>query len=134
MYAEIQQALDNRLATVTGLPELQTENTRVNRTGKANTPFARGTLLPAQASQLTVGVGGVNTYSGLYQVDLFYPVDTGTTAVNAMADAVMAKFVRGDTLVVDGVSVHITLSWREVGRRDEPFYAVPVLVRWSTIG
>lgn len=134
MYSEIQSALDARLATVTGLPELQTENKRVNRDGKSKTPFARGTLLPNQATQLTVGKNGVNTYSGLYQVDLFYPIDSGVTAANSMADAVMEKFVRGDTLTVGGITVHITISWREAGRRDEPFYAVPVLVQWSTIG
>lgn len=133
MYAEIQTLLDTRLATVVGLPELQKENMRVNRDGKSKTPLARATLLPNQATQLTVGVNGKNTYSGLYQIDLFYPLDTGTAAVNAMADLVMEKFVRGDTLTVGGLTVHITISWREAGRRDEPFYAVPVLVQWSTI-
>lgn len=132
MYAEIQAALDAQLATVTGLPELQRENTRLNRGGRATTPFTRATFLPGQATQLTVGQNGVNRYSGLYQVDLFYPMDTGAATINAMADSVLAAFPRA-TVLGDEFKVHCTIAWREAGRRDEPFYAVPVLVQWTTI-
>lgn len=129
IYTSTQSALDGVLRGVSGLPELQLENTRIDRKGRATTPFVRSTLLPREPIQLTIGEGGKNIYGGLYQVDVFYPIDAGKAALNTTVDAIVSAFYRQQ--LSGGVTIH--LAWSEVGRRDEPFYTVPVFVRWSVV-
>ena len=131
-YQAIQSLLVERLKTVDGLPTLQEENTKnVARTG---VPFSRATLIQSRATPATIGASGRDERSGLLQVDLFVPQDTGVSAVNALADAVVAHFPRGLSLTQDDTSVQVVLAWRETGtRHKEPFYGVPVIVQWRTI-
>ena len=130
-YAAIQSLLDAKLQQLSSLPTLQLENTRnVGQTGVA---FSRATLLPARATQLTVGLNGRDQRTGLYQVDLFYPIDSSTAAINAMADEIIDNFPRGTALTDGTVTVHCQLCWRETGRRIEQFYSVPVMIQWSCI-
>lgn len=129
--ATIQTLLDTHLQTLTGLPPLQLENTR--NIGVTGVAFSRATLLPARTTQVTIGINGKDEVKGLYQVDLFTPQDTGTATANALADDVMDHFPRGLVLTQSGIYLHILRAWREVGRREAPFYNVPVLVEWSAI-
>jgi hypothetical protein len=130
-YKSIQNLLDTYLQTLAGLPTLQLENTR--NIGQTGVPFSRATLLPARATQLTVGTTGRDLRTGLYQVDLFYPLDAGTGAVNEMADSIISLFGRGTTLSDVTATVHVSVAWRETGRRIDPFYCVPVVIQWSSI-
>jgi hypothetical protein len=130
-YEKIQSLLDTRLQALTGLPTIQLENTR--NIGQTGIPFSRATLLPARATQATVGLQGRDSRTGLYQVDLFYPLDAGTATINAMADSVIDHFTRGLVLIDGAINVHVLVCWRETGRRIEPFYSVPVVIEWSCI-
>lgn len=130
-YANIQTALNTHIQAIAGLPTLQLENTQ--NVGVTGVPFSRLTLLPARPTQLTVGVNGKDQLQGLAQLDLFYPLNTGTATGNGMADTVIATFTRGLTLTSAGTKIHIQLVWRETGRRIEQFYQVPVMVQWSSI-
>ena len=127
-FTEVQQLLDEQLLTVVGLPTLQTENTRFKVV--TNVPWARSTLLPAETNIVTLGVTGYDELNGLYQVDLFYPSDSGFTAANTMADTVMGAFTKGTQLTGTGINVEIDKSWRESGRTFDTFYNIPVLVSW----
>lgn len=129
IYADLQSALDARLETVVGLPTLQAENTLYNTKGKALTPYVRSTLLPSEAIPATLGSTGKNEYSGLYQIDLFYPLDGGKAAVNAIADLVVAAFAR-TSLSAGSKQVEVRAAWCEAGSADEQFYKVPVVARW----
>jgi len=129
-YKNIQAALDGRVSSGTGLPALQLENTK--NIAQSGVPFMRATFLPARSSQLTVGVDGKDLRLGLYQVDVFVPLNQGTSLANEYADVVMSLFPRG-VITQSGTDVHISSVWREAGRRVESFYQVPVMVRWSAI-
>lgn len=134
VYAEVQSSLVTQLQTVTGLPALQPENTLINRKGQARTPYCRATLLPASSFQRSVGVNGKDEFPGLFQVDLFYPLDAGKTAVNAMADLVVQAFRRNViALSTSPRQLVIHNAWVEAGISEEPYYNVPVVVRWSVI-
>lgn len=130
-YQKIQSLLDTHLQTLSGLPALQLENTR--NIGQTGIPFSRATLLPARATQATVGLQGRDSRTGLYQVDLFYPLDAGISTINTMADSVIDHFPRGLALIDNGLRVHTLVCWRETGRRIEPFYSIPVVVEWLCI-
>lgn len=131
-FAIIQSLLDAHLQTLSNLPKLQLENTKnIGETGK---PFSRAVLLPATpefVAPIRLSMPGEIVYTGLYQVDLFYPLDKGSLTANQMADAVMAHFSRGLLLFTDGVSVEIGIARREAAFRSEPFYHLPVSVPWS---
>jgi Na+/glutamate symporter len=72
----------------------------------------------------------MNAQHGLYQIDLFYPIDRGTGASIAMVDTVLAAFRRGTTVGTTPV-VNIEMSWREAGYSHQQFYCVPITVRWT---
>lgn len=127
----VQTALVNKLQTLTGLPPLQAENTR--NIGKAGQTFVRATLLPAATQQLSVGVNGRDQLSGLFQVDIFIPQDTGVSPANALADQIIAHFPRGTVLTEAGVTTHVQRAWRQTGGRVETFYQVPVVIQWVAI-
>jgi len=127
-YSIIQELLDTQLATVTGLPTLNIENTRIEP--KTNVPYSRSTLLPTEATARTTLT---DEFQGLYQVDLFYPQSKGFTDAAGTADLVIAAFQRGLELVEGDVRVHVRMAWREVAQPFQQFYNVPVVVRWSCL-
>jgi len=128
----IQKALDAHLLALDGIPQVQLENTRAPfKTGQS---FTRATLIPSQPQQRTVGVTGRDMLSGLYQIDLFIPQDTGVDAANGLVDLVLGHFQRGMRIEHDGITVHIQRAGREAGSRHEPFYQAPVTVTWHVIG
>lgn len=130
MNEAIYQALVAQLKTVAGLPTLQLENTVIQPKGA----FTRATLIRARPSQLTVGATGKDLHGGLFQVDIFVPVNTGTTSANALADQIIAAFPRGTALVAGSAIVHVRIAYRETaGRMNDQFHQVPVVVEWQAI-
>ena len=130
-YATIQDLLVNHLKTLVVLPTLQEENTR--NIGKTGVSFSRATMLHTRPQQASVGINGKDAFSGLFQIDLFVPIDSGTADVNTLADTVVEHFPRGLTLTLGNVYVHIQLAWRETGSRFETFYNCPVVIQWQCI-
>lgn len=131
IYASIHTALDTQLQTVVGLPALQLENTA--NVGKTGVAFSRATLIPSRSLPLNVGKNGSTQFSGLYQIDLFYPLNEGTANANAMVDTVVAAFPRGMLLSVSGVITQVETAWREAASRIEQFYSAPVVVQWTCL-
>lgn len=128
-FTAVQNALNAQLQTCDGLPPLQLEN-------EHNAPkaaWSRATLMPSRTLQPNVGTGGTAEMNGLYQVDLFYPMNQGMALANAMVDAVIDTFPRGMLIAEDGLFVQIESAWREAVQRDEPFMNVPVTVSWSCL-
>ncbi|MCB2186285.1 MAG: DUF4128 domain-containing protein [Deltaproteobacteria bacterium] len=79
----------------------------------AGTLWLRPTLLPGWPTQATMGDAGFNRQVGLYQVSLFWPKYEGTTAAQALADALASWFKRGTTLTNGTTSVHVTAAGSE---------------------
>lgn len=126
-YGDIRALLDTQLQTVSNLPSLQTENTRLNPGGL---PFVRSTLLPAEPTPLTVGPNGIDEHQGLYQVDLFYPQDHGVGTPGALAASVLAMFPRGLILSTGTACMHVKMSWQEVAYQVNNWYVTPITIRW----
>lgn len=128
-YKEIQQELDGQLTSITGLPEVVLENTRFKAMSK--TPFIRSTLLPSQSTVETIGTTGYNKVYGLYQIDIFYPLDGGYEEINDDADTIISNFTKGTSFAITNGTLRINISWRNSGRKLENFYNIPVLVSWE---
>lgn len=118
-------ALVTRLKTVSGLYPLLEEN----QVAQAKTAMTRATLIRSRPEQISVGVTGRDLHSALFQVDLLVPANTGTTAVNALADLIIAAFPRGLILTVGSKWLHIITSYRETaGRLNDQYHQVPVVI------
>jgi hypothetical protein len=126
--ANIHKTLEDAIVAV-GLPyPLQRENIR-NDTTK---PFSRFTLLPAETTAETIGVNGTNRWQGLAQIDIFVPIDSGTTAALAAADSIIAAFKRGTQLGTSPV-IHIENCWSDGGAVINKFWNLAVTIRWRAL-
>ena len=125
----VQALLDAQLKTVTGLPTLQLENTRVQL--KDRSAFCRGTINPAQSNVLTVGYNGQRQLQGIYQVDSYFPQDTGATAAHDIADAIVAAFPIGLSRTDGVATVRITVASVLFANSLERFFGVPVVIQWT---
>jgi hypothetical protein len=126
----IYQALITQLKTVTGLPPLQTENTTMQAKGS----FSRATVIRSRPDTLTVGVTGRDLHTAILQVDVFVPLNIGSEAANALADAVIAAFPRGLELTADGDVIHIIKAYRATALRlNDAFHHIPVSVEHRVV-
>jgi hypothetical protein len=126
-YTSLQQALDEHLKTVTGLPPLNEENTRA--VPKTNVAWSRSTFLPAVPLIESLGASGKQRKQGLFQIDLYYPIGTGVADANEMADTVLSYF-SSSADITSSPRIYIDRSWREPGKTLDNFYYVSVLVSW----
>lgn len=106
-FAEIQAALDSRLATLASSPSVAWENVRYTPT--EGTTYLRPTNLPGAFSSVGLASGDTERTEGFYQVDVFAPAGNGPGAALTVADNIAAHFSKylqltdGDTTVTLGV-------------------------------
>jgi len=130
---DIQDALDLQLQQVAGLPQLQLENTRLNASSNL-TAFSRSTLLPAQSAVISIGPNAQKQMSGLYQVDIFAPSDTGTSTTRTYADLVVQQFPIGQRLLSNGLEVIIEVASVMPAYTINKYYCIPIRIQWTTYG
>jgi len=126
---DIQTTLDTQLQTVTSLPTFYAENSLTVQSG-ANT-FCRSTLGPAKSTILSLGGHKVIEQTGLYQVDIFTPVDYGYSQGRTIADDVINAFPPVPLTLASGDQLIILSAWSQPSSNDQSaFLMVPVLVQW----
>ena len=127
----IQTILDTQLQTVPNLPSFTAEN--IKSKPESTIPWCRSTLLPAESQILGVGQGGQRKDQGLYQIDLYYPQNSGLGLIQAMADLVMNTFTRGLYYTSGTTKVLIDNIYRLPANSlmQTAFYHQPIMIRWS---
>lgn len=125
-FADIQTALNVRLDSLTSHPPIAYENVEARQS--AATEYLRPTFLPGQTDQASLGDAGKDVTNGIYQVDVFTKLGSGWSA---WPDAIADHFKRGTTLTKNNVTLRIVNASIERGLKDEPFYIVPVTIRWQ---
>lgn len=126
-FNDIQAALDNRLATLTGSYEIAWPNIPYEPEG--DTLYLRPSFLPADTTQVGLGASGLDDTTGIYQVDVVYPAESGRSSI---PDAVADHFSRGTVLSYNGTNVRIRSVSIASGIRDGAFYFVPVSIAFQT--
>ena len=101
-YKAIKIALDTKLATLGGTTPVAWENIRYEPV--IGRMYLRPTLLLGQSSDIDLQVTQVNR--GIYQVDVFFPVNKGQSEMLDKMDAIYNLF-KGQILTVSGTDVHI---------------------------
>ena len=129
---DIKQALESEIANVVGIPaaaQRSWENVPFKPT--TGTPWVEMTLLPASSRKSAIGPSENYRHDGQFLVALNYPDSTkGTAAVDALADAVRARFKIPVTLTSGGTTVRFNWSERNQGVRLAPWWIVTVTISW----
>lgn len=123
--ATIRSSFETALLAVAPTFATAWENT--NYAPIVGTPYQQVALLLAQPANPEIGPGYIE--QGIFQVNGFFPKDTGPATATAWAEAIRAAFPFGTSLS-GGVSVNAT---PEIGpaRPEDDRFMVPVKVRWS---
>lgn len=124
----IRAALETALAAIS--PTLETAWENVPHVPTVGTPYQAVYLLTAQPDNREIGPG--YTEQGYLQVNLFYPLDAGSSAASTRAELIRAAFPYARTFAASSATVLITAT-PEVGpaRIDDDRYLLPVRIRFS---
>jgi hypothetical protein len=127
----IQSALEKRLQTLSGLPPTEYPNVDFEPPADGSV-WCRSTVMPGTPSIASMGVGGLNYYPGIYQVDVFSPKGKGAGDAETLAESIKALFTRGTTLTEDGETILCRLSWLAQPIPEETVWHQPVRVMYET--
>jgi hypothetical protein len=126
-FNDIQAALDARLNTLSGGYDIAWPNTVFEP--QANQTFLSPSFLPAESVQASLGSGGKDETSGIYQIDVVYPAGTGRSTI---PDSVADHFKRGTVLSYNGVNVRIRSVSISPALTEGAFHFVPISVDFYT--
>lgn len=126
---KIRRALEEKLATLSGLPDVAWENVPMtpNASGDA---FLRARLSINSQRPATVGTDRAIRHDGVFFVDIFQEEGVGAATADEMADNIRALFPVGTILTEEGQNVHVLYSEKGMAISDPPFYLVPLTVAW----
>lgn len=127
----IRSAIEQGIVAVSGFPAQRAyENVRFEP--NTDTEWARITHIPGETRGVTLKGESVNRrYSGLFQVDLFYPSGNGPRDAEIVVDAILDAFKPGDTFTSNSTTVTISYSERNAaGESDEPWYRASVVISY----
>ena len=126
---KVRKAFEKRLATMT--PALDTAYENANYTPVTGTAYQSAFLLPAQPENDTLG-NGYYREVGIFQIGIFYPLNTGPAAAEARAELIRSHFRRGTSMTEDGQTVLVVRTpQRTPGQsiNDRYFIAVSIPYR-----
>jgi hypothetical protein len=126
-FANILNGLNTRLNSLSGLPEVAWPNTKYNP--KQNTTWIRPTLLPATSQLYTLK--DERFHQGIYQVDIYVPLEKGTKTLYDLADDVRQHFEAQRSLTSGSDTVFIQEVSMSPATRDESWYSLFVSISYQ---
>lgn len=127
-FADISGALDSRLDAFTGSDPVAWPNTPYKPV--KDTLFLRPTVLPATAAQSGLGASGLDTHTGIYQIDVFAATGDGRGAAEVKADALADHFKRGTDLTYNGLTVRLGNVSRSSGVVNDDRFVISLSVNY----
>jgi hypothetical protein len=123
--------MDAHLQAVSGLPDLDTENTPYK---PGNDIWCRSTMLPAASNVAAWGGGVTLQLQGIYQVDVIAPWGTTTTQTSAICKSIVQAFFPGGAEITDGTNKIIVTNVSQlpaIEDKDTMQYSTPLQVQWT---
>jgi len=127
-FNNIQNALNTRLANISGLPVIYYPNDQ--KEPLQSTPYLRPTLLPATSQLYTLNDG--DYHQGIYQIDIYKQLKFGSAPVLLIADAIRDGF-RRQSLTSNGTIVHIQNISISQARKEEGWWSCYVEVNYLCV-
>ena len=128
VFNDIQAVLHSHLNTMAGKPPIAWENSNFEPT--TGTLWARATLLSGASTQATLGTDGEDSNVGVFQVDVFSPIDEGHSEAVTMADTIADHFKRGTYLTYNSRTIRVRSVSRGAAGRDNNWYQIPVEINY----
>jgi len=104
-FTDIKAALNTQLNAMTGKPPIAWQNYGYEPI--KGTLYIRPTDLSGDFEQVTLGAGGQDQVTSIYQVDIFAPSGEGSGTSTAMAELIANQFKRGAYPAYGGVILRI---------------------------
>lgn len=120
-------ALDSKLNALTGSTPIAWEN--IPYKPVLGTSYIRQTLIPAQSQDIDLGTLQLN--QGIYQVDVFYPVNQGVATLLEKMDDIYDLF-KGAVLTVGDTKVNINSIARLRFSQEESWLMGSVQINFSS--
>jgi len=120
--------LATRIGTIPNMPTLAKENTNFKPT--LLKPWMRMTVIPGEPTQLSIGEDRLMRYTGLVQIDVFTPPNTG----NSTASETLIAYFNNKAnrmLTLNGEPLHISKAYRGTSQHNTDWFRVPVILRYE---
>lgn len=128
VFNNIQNALHNRLSTVTGLPTVFYPNE--SKEPSHGTNYVKPTWLPARSQLYTLN--NENYHQGIFQVDIYTQLKKGTAPLLLIADAIKEHF-DNQSLTSSSTVVHIQEISISQARRVESWWNCYVEINYICV-
>lgn len=136
-FAAIQQVLNTRLSTLSGIPSWQRENLDLDP--DETEIFIKTALIPAQTDYPNVGTNGYEVETGTFAIYVKAVREEGWGAYSDLVDDILEHFPRGTYIDSDPdsgetqITVKIVKSYPLSGFYDSNGrYTIPIHVRYET--
>ncbi len=116
---DIEAALNTRLNSLASHPPIAWPNTQYKPI--IGTAYLRPTILPSESIEETLNGGQVD--QGIYQIDIFVPLEKGISAITTWMDSIRAHFINGSILTSGGTKVYIIKTNRSLFQREESWFS-----------
>lgn len=133
LHQDVRGALQGAIEAVPGFPPAnQRAYEGVTFTSTVGTPWARMTLMSNSRRPFSVD-GTSNITGGLFQIDLFYPSNLGTAAIEQMADKVLDAYPLNAPLVKGSTRVSLYYAERAPMLSEADYVHIPITVSWRVL-
>lgn len=116
-FTNIQTALDTRLNSLSGAPTIIWHNTKAQPVN--GSAWMQPHLMPATTALDTLA--GLQLHKGIYQIDIFVPLQTGLATLLAYMDSLLSHF-KGQSLTSGSDVIHIQAVGVGATERQEAWY------------
>lgn len=136
-FAEIQAGLTEEWARVnstTLVDELPTAYENVEFEHPNGTPWAAVFMLASPSNVGSLGDNGDDEFSGIFQIDLMYPLGEGIFRVNEAIDLIREEFKAGKYLTYSGGTQYVLINACSpaIRQKEDSFYRATISVEWET--
>lgn len=126
-FIDINAALETKLSTISGSPDIAWEN--IEYTPTNGTLFLRPTNIPGDVDSYP-GVSGLDMHIGIFQVDVFTDAGISPTVGLQWADTVADLFKAGTEMTYNSRTVKTTRVSRRAAIQEGGWYQIPVEITY----
>lgn len=131
--SNVYSALVSRFMEIGVLPAAKVQQENVKFLPPTGSSWASLWFLPNIKDVATLGPEGFDELTGVFQIDLNFPQDSGRKLSQDIADVVESNFTSGTKLAYSGQEVTVTACGRSQGRNVNGSFRVPITVGFRAL-